>query len=498
MVKKGKKRSLEVSEATVKSEVPPQGPLKKPKIKKEEKANGAANGTKKIKNKPAPETALKKPEESLAPKKVKKQKKQIQNPEKISEPEEKKDQALKVLQKKLEAKKKKKELRKEMRKENGQFKPANIKLTADEIKIRIENFESKEQLSRTARRKLAALKKKLRIEEGTYTPPSELPKTPQLSKNLKRKIRRHKNVMKRAELASTGGSEQEITKKLEKKAKNVEKLVKEEQSKLVGKAAVKVEGKGKLVKEKGKKALKAEAESDDDDEEEEEDESEEEEDSEAVDSTLNTSQEVDSEDDDDEEDEENEEDEAEEADSTLNTSQEVNDDDDDEEDDEEDDEDDEKKVEIKGKPAAPTPAAKNPQQKQNQDKKTRYVLFIGNLPYAATTEDIKKHFLTKVSTVSSVRIPTDAKTNQPRGFAYVEFTNSVDYEKGLSLHESNLLGRRIKVQYSQPGSKSTGKRPEIVAKNQKLHAMRKQGQLAGSVKDSNKRNFRRNQNKSRG
>lgn len=96
-----------------------------------------------------------------------------------------------------------------------------------------------------------------------------------------------------------------------------------------------------------------------------------------------------------------------------------------------------------------------------------------------------------------MRIPTDNQTNRPRGFAYVEFTNSVDYEKGLSMHESDLLGRRINVQYSQPGSKSSGKRPDVFAKNQKLHAMRKQGQLAGSMKDSNKRNFRRNQHKGR-
>jgi len=124
-------------------------------------------------------------------------------------------------------------------------------------------------------------------------------------------------------------------------------------------------------------------------------------------------------------------------------------------------------------------------------KKKRFVLFVGNLSYEATPEDIKKHFLTKVSEVRSVRVPTKPGSSTPRGFGYVEVTNETDYEKALSLHNTDLNGRRLNVEYTRGGSKSVGNRPEIVSKNKKLHAMRKQGMLAGSRKEGHSRNDRR-------
>ncbi|KAF7992259.1 hypothetical protein HCN44_001584 [Aphidius gifuensis] len=124
-------------------------------------------------------------------------------------------------------------------------------------------------------------------------------------------------------------------------------------------------------------------------------------------------------------------------------------------------------------------------------KKTRYVLFVGNLPYDATVDGLKKHFLTKCSEVKSIRLPLK-KDQSPKGIAFVELNNSTDYEKSLSLHNTIFNGRKLNVQYSEGGSKKAGNRPHVVAKNQKLHALRKQGKLAGSTKDSQKRNVRRN------
>ncbi|CAG5096581.1 Similar to SPBC365.04c: Uncharacterized RNA-binding protein C365.04c (Schizosaccharomyces pombe (strain 972 / ATCC 24843)) [Cotesia congregata] len=129
--------------------------------------------------------------------------------------------------------------------------------------------------------------------------------------------------------------------------------------------------------------------------------------------------------------------------------------------------------------------------KEQQQKKTRHILFVGNIPYGATVEEIKNHFLKEVSQVISVRIPTVKKTNEPRGFAYVEFSNSIDYEKGLSLHHSQLNGRRINVQYTQSGSKNAGKKSEIIKKNQLLHSLRKQGKLAGNKNFKSRQNFKK-------
>lgn len=58
-----------------------------------------------------------------------------------------------------------------------------------------------------------------------------------------------------------------------------------------------------------------------------------------------------------------------------------------------------------------------------------------------------------------------------------------------------LKGRRINVLYTQGGKKKgEEKKKEIKAKNFKLQEMRKQGKLAGSVKENQKRSARRNKN----
>lgn len=64
------------------------------------------------------------------------------------------------------------------------------------------------------------------------------------------------------------------------------------------------------------------------------------------------------------------------------------------------------------------------------------------------------------------------------------------------MHHSHLNSRRINVLYTQGGKKKgEEKKKEIKAKNFKLHALRQQGKLAGSVKMSQKRSFRRNKSK---
>lgn len=64
------------------------------------------------------------------------------------------------------------------------------------------------------------------------------------------------------------------------------------------------------------------------------------------------------------------------------------------------------------------------------------------------------------------------------------------------MHHTFLKGRRINVLYTQGGNKKgEDKKKEIKAKNFKLHALRKQGKLAGSKKETQKRSFRRKKQK---
>ncbi|XP_026465111.1 uncharacterized RNA-binding protein C365.04c-like [Ctenocephalides felis] len=121
--------------------------------------------------------------------------------------------------------------------------------------------------------------------------------------------------------------------------------------------------------------------------------------------------------------------------------------------------------------------------------------FLGNLPYTIDKDTLKTHF-DKAGQIRDVRIVKEKGSNRPKGFAYVELTDPESYQRALSLHHSMVGGRRINVLYTQPGHKKSAEAKKIVKqKNFKLGAMRKQGMLAGSVKQTQSRNARRNKAK---
>ncbi len=66
-------------------------------------------------------------------------------------------------------------------------------------------------------------------------------------------------------------------------------------------------------------------------------------------------------------------------------------------------------------------------QKRKKQKFQGYTLFIGNLSYDTTVEDIQNHFA-KCGTIKNVRLPLEKVTNQPRGFGYIEVEEHVTYE----------------------------------------------------------------------
>ncbi|KAG8228835.1 hypothetical protein J437_LFUL008331 [Ladona fulva] len=109
--------------------------------------------------------------------------------------------------------------------------------------------------------------------------------------------------------------------------------------------------------------------------------------------------------------------------------------------------------------------------------KNPYTVFVGNLPFTATPEEVKKHF-EKAGNVKEVRLPQDKTTNRRRGFGYVQLKNRVSYEKALTLHHSHLLGRTINVEYTTQGKKGGPKEEKIKQKNLKLRALARKGILS--------------------
>jgi len=72
-------------------------------------------------------------------------------------------------------------------------------------------------------------------------------------------------------------------------------------------------------------------------------------------------------------------------------------------------------------------------------------IYIGNIPYSMTAEEIKELFLT-YGNVINVRVITDKKSGRSKGYAFVEMDNEKDAENAIqALNETQVKGRNIKV-----------------------------------------------------
>jgi RNA recognition motif-containing protein len=72
-------------------------------------------------------------------------------------------------------------------------------------------------------------------------------------------------------------------------------------------------------------------------------------------------------------------------------------------------------------------------------------IYIGNIAYNMTPEEIKELFLT-YGNVTSVRIITDKRSGRSKGYAFVEMDNDKDAENAIqALNELQVKGRNIKV-----------------------------------------------------
>ena len=58
-------------------------------------------------------------------------------------------------------------------------------------------------------------------------------------------------------------------------------------------------------------------------------------------------------------------------------------------------------------------------------------LYVGNLPYKTTDEDLSELF-GRAGAVESVRVMRDMATGRARGFAFVEMASDEDAQKAIS------------------------------------------------------------------
>ncbi|XP_068145090.1 uncharacterized protein [Drosophila tropicalis] len=101
-------------------------------------------------------------------------------------------------------------------------------------------------------------------------------------------------------------------------------------------------------------------------------------------------------------------------------------------------------------------------------KTNRHVLYVTNLNFETTKDDLELHF-SRVGSVRSIRIPKKRRG----GFAFVEMNDLESFQNGFQLHNTELQGRNIKVQISEAGKKKSANKKNIIKqKNRKLAEMR--------------------------
>jgi cold-inducible RNA-binding protein len=83
-------------------------------------------------------------------------------------------------------------------------------------------------------------------------------------------------------------------------------------------------------------------------------------------------------------------------------------------------------------------------------------IFVGNLAYQTTESEIEAAFA-QFGAVERVSIVRDRQTGQPRGFAFVEMTNSGDAAKAITaMNGREMNGRTLNVNEARPREQRTG------------------------------------------
>ncbi|MCK4413736.1 MAG: RNA-binding protein [Candidatus Eisenbacteria sp.] len=77
-------------------------------------------------------------------------------------------------------------------------------------------------------------------------------------------------------------------------------------------------------------------------------------------------------------------------------------------------------------------------------------LYVGNLPYEVSEEELRDLFSPHGEVVSA-KVITDRETGRPRGFAFVEMSQDEEAQKAIQgLDGQDFKGRNLKVNLARP------------------------------------------------
>ena len=83
-------------------------------------------------------------------------------------------------------------------------------------------------------------------------------------------------------------------------------------------------------------------------------------------------------------------------------------------------------------------------------------LYVGNLPFEMTEDDLQELFAAHGAVVSA-KVITDRETGRARGFGFVEMEQDEDAQKAIqSLDGQEFKGRNLKVNVAKPREERSG------------------------------------------
>jgi len=85
-------------------------------------------------------------------------------------------------------------------------------------------------------------------------------------------------------------------------------------------------------------------------------------------------------------------------------------------------------------------------------------IYVGNLPFSSTEDDLRSVF-ERHGSVNSVNVITDRETGRPRGFAFVEMSEDSAAADAISaLDGTDMGGRNLRVNEAQERQGGGGRR----------------------------------------
>ncbi|KAG0125499.1 hypothetical protein HOY82DRAFT_630732 [Tuber indicum] len=87
---------------------------------------------------------------------------------------------------------------------------------------------------------------------------------------------------------------------------------------------------------------------------------------------------------------------------------------------------------------------------------TGKIVFVGNIPYGLTEEQITEIF-SSVGRVLSFRLVYDRETGRPKGFGFAEYSDQETAASAVrNLDNYEIMGRKLRVDFSHEGSATEG------------------------------------------